>query len=111
MADMHGAQYGAAPEQNNGFARMANLAGAAVSLALIAGVGVWGYKILVRDVSGVPVVRAAEGPMRIQPEDPGGHQALNQGLPEALARLPAVPGSVEEERGGVAVAFERPPRR
>lgn len=80
MADMHGAQYGAAPEQNNGFARMANLAGAAVSLALIVGVGVWGYKILVRDVSGVPVVRAAEGPMRIQPEDPGGHQALNQGL-------------------------------
>lgn len=80
MADMHGAQYGAAPEQNNGIAKMANLAGAAVSLALIVGIGVWGYKILVRDVSGVPVVRAAEGPMRIQPEDPGGRQALNQGL-------------------------------
>ncbi|MRU13974.1 SPOR domain-containing protein [Roseovarius sp. A21] len=80
MADMHGAQHGAVPEQNNGFARMANLAGAAVSLALIVGIGVWGYKILVRDVSGVPVVRAAEGPMRIQPDDPGGRQALNQGL-------------------------------
>ena len=80
MADMHGARPGAAPEQNNGFARMANLAGAAVSLALIVGIGIWGYKLLVRDVSGVPVVRAAEGPMRIQPDDPGGRQALNQGL-------------------------------
>ncbi|HKK85309.1 MAG TPA: SPOR domain-containing protein [Roseovarius sp.] len=80
MADMHGARSGAAPEQNNGFARMANLAGAAVSLALIVGIGVWGYKLLVRDVSGVPVVRATEGPMRIQPDDPGGRQALNQGL-------------------------------
>lgn len=80
MADMHGARSGAAPEQNNGIAKMANLAGAAVSLALIVGVGVWGYKLLVRDVSGVPVVRAAEGPTRIQPEDPGGRQALNQGL-------------------------------
>jgi hypothetical protein len=59
---------------------MANLAGAAVSLALIVGIGIWGYKLVVRDVSGVPVVRAAEGPMRIQPDDPGGRQALNQGL-------------------------------
>jgi hypothetical protein len=80
MADMHGARQGAAPEQNKGIAGMANLAGAVVSLALIVGIGVWGYKILVRDVSGVPVVRAAEGPMRIQPDDPGGRQALNQGL-------------------------------
>jgi hypothetical protein len=80
MADMHGARSGAAPEQNNRIAKMANLAGAAVSLALIVGIGVWGYKLLVRDVSGVPVVRATEGPMRIQPEDPGGRQALNQGL-------------------------------
>ena len=46
---------------------MANLAGAAVSLALIVGIGIWGYKLIMRDVSGVPVVRAAEGPMRIQP--------------------------------------------
>lgn len=80
MADMHGARSGAAPEQNNGFAKMANLAGAVVSLTLVVGIGIWGYKLLVRDVSGVPVVRAAEGPMRIQPDDPGGRQALNQGL-------------------------------
>lgn len=58
-----------------------NWAGAAVSLALIVGIGVWSYKTLARDVSGVPVVRAASGePMRVAPENPGGSPALNQGL-------------------------------
>ncbi len=57
-----------------------NWAGAAISLALVVGTCVWGYKLLVRDVSGVPVVRAVEGPMRIQPENPGGRQADHQGL-------------------------------
>jgi SPOR domain len=60
--------------------RMAHLTGAALSLALIIGAGVWGYRIAVRDVSGVPVVRALEGPMRTAPDDPGGEEADNQGL-------------------------------
>lgn len=55
-------------------------AGAALSLALIGGVGVWGYKLLVRDVTGIPVVRAMEGPMRAAPENPGGEVAANTGL-------------------------------
>ncbi|CUH83621.1 SPOR domain-containing protein [Thalassovita mediterranea] len=59
---------------------MVNIAGAVVSLGLLVGVGVWGYKLIVRDVSGVPVVRAAEGPMRVVPDDPGGQLAQNQGL-------------------------------
>jgi hypothetical protein len=62
------------------FSTATNILGAMISLALLIGVGVWGYKLLVRDVSGVPVVRAAEGPMRVQPENPGGQQAQNQGL-------------------------------
>jgi hypothetical protein len=33
-----------------------------------------------RDVTGIPVVRAAEGDMRIRPEDPGGQLARHQGL-------------------------------
>ena len=61
-------------------ATLTNLAGAAVSLALVVGVGVWGYKLLVRDVSGIPVVQAMEGPMRVAPEDPGGRLADHQGL-------------------------------
>lgn len=60
--------------------RMAHLAGAAVSLALVVGVGVWGYKLMVRDVTGIPVVRALEGPMRVQPDNPGGRPADHQGL-------------------------------
>ena len=60
--------------------RSINLAGAATSLALVLGLGVWGYKLAVRDVNGVPVIQALEGPMRIAPEDPGGEVADHQGL-------------------------------
>ncbi|MHA7851356.1 SPOR domain-containing protein [Roseovarius sp.] len=80
MADRQDVQHSAAPGQGNSIAKLTNFAGAAISLALVVGIGVWGYKLLVRDVSGVPVVRAAEGPMRVQPEDPGGRQAPHQGL-------------------------------
>lgn len=59
---------------------LTNFAGAAVSLALVAGVAVWGYKLVVRDVSGIPVVRAAQGDMRVRPADPGGQLAMNTGL-------------------------------
>ncbi|MEP0964200.1 MAG: SPOR domain-containing protein [Roseobacter sp.] len=59
---------------------LTNVAGAAVSLALIAGVGVWGYKLMIRDVSGIPVVRALDSEMRVRPEDPGGQLARHQGL-------------------------------
>ena len=52
-----------------------NWAGAAVSLALIAGLGYWGWQLLVRDVSGVPVITALEGPMRVAPDNPGGEIA------------------------------------
>jgi hypothetical protein len=54
--------------------------GALTSLLLVIGVGYWGYRLLVRDVSGVPVVRALEGPMRGMPRDPGGEPADYQGL-------------------------------
>lgn len=57
-----------------------NWVGAITSVALVVGLAMWGYKLTVRDVTGVPVVRALEGPMRVQPEDPGGTQAAYQGL-------------------------------
>lgn len=60
--------------------KLTNLTGALVSLALVVGVGVWGYKLLVRDVSGIPVVRAAAGEMRVRPEEQGGDFAQHQGL-------------------------------
>ena len=66
--------------RGGGAGGLLNYAGAAVSLALIVGLGVWGYKLAVRDVTGIPVVRALEGPMRVQPENPGGQSADHQGL-------------------------------
>lgn len=60
--------------------QLVNVAGALTSLALIAGIAVWGYKLAVRDVRGVPVIQALEGPARIAPENPGGELALHQGM-------------------------------
>lgn len=54
--------------------------GAIVSLALIVGLGVWGYNLMARDVSGVPVIRDMSGNARSVPENPGGQLAMHQGL-------------------------------
>ncbi len=70
----------AAPVAPGGFGTVLGYAGAALSVALIVGLGVWGYKLAVRDVTGIPVVRALEGPMRVQPDDPGGQSAAHQGF-------------------------------
>lgn len=90
MADMHythnvgyvgaGTPQVDAEPRINSLKKMTNLAGAVASIALIAGVGVWSYNLVMRDVSGIPVVRAAEGEMRVRPEDPGGQLAQNTGL-------------------------------
>ena len=62
------------------FGQLLNYAGAASSIALVLLLAVWGYKLAMRDVNGVPVMRALEGPMRSAPADPGGQMATNQGL-------------------------------
>ena len=80
MAEIPMSGHYAPAQEPRSLAPLVNWAGAALSLGLIIGAGVWGYKLLVRDVTGVPVVRAVEGPMRIQPENPGGRQAAHQGL-------------------------------
>ena len=79
--------------------KLTNLTGAAVSLALVIGVGVWGYKLLVRDVSGIPVVRAVAGEMRVRPEEPGGDFAQHQGLSvNSVAAIGTAEGGAEELR-------------
>lgn len=60
--------------------RWVHYAGALTSVALVAGLGVWGYKLAVRDLAGVPVIRALDGPARIAPDDPGGDLARHVGL-------------------------------
>ena len=71
---------GAAQPKAKSLTKLTNAAGAAMSVALIIGIGVWGYKLVVRDVTGIPVVRAAAGEMRVRPENPGGQLADHQGL-------------------------------
>lgn len=71
---------GGAQSHGNSVTAAAALTGAALSLALLVGVGVWGYQLMARDVSGVPVVRAVQGEMRVRPQDPGGQQAQHQGF-------------------------------
>ena len=97
MADFEYGMVGSAEEplRGAGFVTLMNWMGAFVSIALIGGLAYWGYQLMVRDVSGVPVVRALEGPMREAPEDPGGLAAEHQGLAvnniaaEGLAEAPA----------------------
>jgi hypothetical protein len=101
------------------------LAGAVVFLGVVAAMGLWSYRLGTRDAAEVPVIRAMEGPARIQPEDPGGAQAAHQGLevntvlsgvpapvartPAATAPLPVVPALAEEDapQGALIVAAAR----
>jgi SPOR domain len=73
----HGAREAMAAEKMQ---RYWTVGGALSSLALVVGLGVWGYKLAVRDINGVPVIQALDGPMRIAPDDPGGEIADHQGL-------------------------------
>lgn len=122
MAVYDGAYQDPVPEAQavpgGGFAKFINIAGGLTSLALVVGIGVWGYKLMVRDVSGVPVVRALEGPMRVQPDDPGGRPADHQGLSvndvaahgaaapaaDRLVLAPRPVGLTEEDKPAAALA-------
>jgi len=53
--------------------------GAVASIALLAGVSIWTYKLGVRDARDVPVVAALEGPARVAPDDKGGMTVAHQG--------------------------------
>lgn len=79
MADWNYDDFDGPADEGDG-PSLVNWAGAALSLLLIAGLATWGWKLMLRDVTGVPVVRALEGPMRVAPADPGGDAAAYQGL-------------------------------
>ena len=67
-------------EHRGTLAAVLNWGGAFLSVVLIAGLATWGWKLWVRDVTGIPVVRALEGPMRVAPDEPGGLASEYQGL-------------------------------
>ena len=101
--------------------RLMNYAGAASSVALVVVIGIWGYNLAMRDVNGVPVMRALSGPMRVAPADPGGQEASNQGLSvnaiastgvaspvaEELKLAPAATGLTADDRAGLAEPVAR----
>lgn len=53
-------------------ARLTHYLGAVASVGLMVGLLVWGFQLVSRDVSGVPVIAAIEGEARTTPDDPGG---------------------------------------
>lgn len=97
------------------FGRIANLGGAVLSIGLIVGGGLWAYKLAIRDVSGIPVIRALGGPLRLSPETPGGQEAMHQGLsvnaiaaagtalplPETLTLAPRTTALRDEDVAGI----------
>ncbi len=119
MAEMNFDHFdaGAAPRQMQ-ISRLVNIAGATCSIALVIGLGVWGYKLAVRDVNGVPVIRAQAGAMREMPVAPGGEQASHQGLsvnavaavgmaasmPDKVLLAPAPVGLAAEDAAGLTGA-------
>ena len=57
-----------------------NIIGIGISLLVLGGIVLWGANILNRDATGVPVVEAIDGPMRVVPDEPGGLSVPHQGL-------------------------------
>ncbi len=116
MADQDYDTYGAyVPARAFAPGRIMHLAGGVTSAALVIGMAVWGYQLAVRDVAGIPVVRALEGPMRMAPDTPGGDIAAHQGLavndvaalgaatplPEALSLAPRPVALTDEDVAGL----------
>lgn len=81
MADIDFDDYGASLRIEAGqVQRLVRLAALCCSAALLVGAVVWGYRLAARDVAGIPVIHAAEGPMRVAPDTPGGSIADHQGM-------------------------------
>ncbi len=73
------------------------MTGMCLSVALMIGLGIWGYRLALRDVTGVPVVKAIAGPMRVQPIDPGGRLAQHQGLAVNTVQARGEAGDLSDE--------------
>ena len=70
------ARYGGDPDGipplTTRLARLTHYLGALASVALMIGLMVWGWQLISRDVTGIPVIHALVGEARSTPEDPGG---------------------------------------
>lgn len=90
------------PSAVSDVARMAlNWSIAGLSIAVLIGFAYWAISLGTRDPNEVPIIRAMEGPARITPNDPGGQQALHQGL--AVNKVQSE-GGVEKPANQVVLA-------
>jgi len=78
-------------------ASTAKWTGALISLALIVGIVFWSYSLGVRDAGEVPVIKAGDGPIRAQPDDPGGLTMANKGLEVNNLLAGAAPTDVDTD--------------
>lgn len=75
-------------------ARLTHYLGALASVGLMVGLLAWGWQLVSRDVSGVPLIKAIAGDARTAPEEPGGElssytgYAVN-GVAEGAEQRPA----------------------
>ncbi len=83
--------------------RMSIWLGAALALVVIGGRVSWGYRLGQRDASAVPVIRAALGPAKMQPDDPGGAEIAYQDITSYTAG--------DGERAPAQFTFAPPPER
>lgn len=95
--------------------RLIHMAGAGSSLALVIGLGIWGYNVAHREVVGLPVFHAAEMPLRVAPQNPGGNVVSYQGMavnviaaaggrgenPEQIILAPLAPMLDDEDVAGL----------
>jgi hypothetical protein len=101
--------------------RFVQASGALVSIGLIGLAVWWGYKQTMRDLHGVPVVQALDGPVRVAPTDPGGMVASHSGLavnevkaggiasaPSAEVALAPAPVGLTEEDLSRPIAANQP---
>lgn len=108
--------------QGDRIAKITQWAGSVCSVFVLLGAVYWAYELAVRDARGIPVVRAAEGPLRIAPTTPGGEISANQGLavnaiaakggsetlPDVVTLAPA-PLQLAQEDVATTTSAEAPP--
>lgn len=94
-ADSHDPAMYEAAGMRQRLSRLTHYIGALVSVGLIIILAVWGFKLVVRDVSGVPVIRAVQGEARTAPENPGGELSDRMGLAVNGVAAGVTPGETD----------------
>jgi SPOR domain len=84
--------------------RLSTWFGAGLAILLIGGLVFWGYSLGQRDATAVPIIRAALGPAKMQPDDPGGAVIAHQNI----SSYSADDAKVEPSQITIAPPPERP---